>query len=217
MSIRRKAFLVAVGIILMLMLSACGDPQEPAANLVNQLVIGDQQINENLDEIAHYESEDLDLYEWILVKGKEKNSDLESDLDKADVYINKRRNLLNQAQTIMEQNQEQISPIRSSLKKLSFEKEETLTQAQTILELYESRVTAFLELASVYNQCLDDDQQLYDMMRKNVEPNLEKIQQKIRVRNKEFGKLDKLFEQFNQLTDTFNNDNSILIEMEQKK
>lgn len=216
MARRGKALLVAASMLLLMMVvSACGEPQEPAANQINQLVLGDQQINESLKEIARHEREDLELYGTILQKGKNKNSNLEALLDQAQDHVDQRRELLNQAMAVMEQTKQQLDGLRESIGELSFEKEETLAQAQAVLERYETRAGTFEEYVTAYQQSLDADQQLYDMMRKKAEPNLVKIKRAIRLRNSEYGKLAELREQFNQQTKAFNNANAKLVKMEQ--
>lgn len=216
MARKGKALLVAASMLLMMMVvSACGEPQEPAANQINQLVLGDQQINESFKEIARHEREDLELYATILQKGKNKNSDLEALLDQAQDHVDQRRELLDQAMAVMEQTKQQVDGLRESIGELSFEKEETLAQAQAVLERYETRAGTFEEYVSMYQQSLDADQQLYDMMRKKAEPNLVKIKRAIRLRNSEYGKLAELREQFNQQTKAFNNANAKLVNMEQ--
>lgn len=204
----RALLVVASMLLLMMVVSACGEPQEPAANQINQLVLGDQQINESLKEIARHEREDLELYATILQKGKNKNSNLEALLDQAQDHVDQRRELLDQAMAVMEQTKQQLDGLRESIGELSFEKEETLAQAQAVLERYETRAGTFEEYVAAYQQSLDADQQLYDMMRKKAEPNLVKIKRAIRLRNSEYGKLAELREQFNQQTKAFNNANA---------
>ncbi|CAH1225523.1 MULTISPECIES: YkyA family protein [Paenibacillus] len=211
----RALLVVASMLLLMMVVSACGEPQEPAANQINQLVLGDQQINESLKEIARHEREDLELYATILQKGKNKNSNLEALLDQAQDHVDQRRELLDQAMAVMEQTKQQLDGLRESIGELSFEKEETLAQAQAVLERYETRAGTFEEYVAAYQQSLDADQQLYDMMRKKAEPNLVKIKRAIRLRNSEYGKLAELREQFNQQTKAFNNANAKLVNMEQ--
>lgn len=216
MAKKGRALLVAASMLLMMMVvSACGEPQEPAANQINQLVLGDQQINESLKEIARHEREDLELYAAILQKGKNKNSNLEALLDQAQDHVDQRRKLLDQAMAVMEQTKQQLDGLRESIGELSFEKEEILAQAQAVLERYETRAGTFEEYVAAYQQSLDADQQLYDMMRKKAEPNLVKIKRAIRLRNSEYGKLAELREQFNQQTKAFNNANAKLVNMEQ--
>lgn len=216
MARKGRALLVAASMLLLMMVvSACGEPQEPAANQINQLVLGDQQINESLKEIARHEREDLELYATILQKGKNKNSNLEALLDQAQDHVDQRRELLDQAMAVMEQTKQQLDGLRESIGELSFEKEETLAQAQAVLERYETRAGTFEEYVAAYQQSLDADQQLYDMMRKKAEPNLVKIKRAIRLRNSEYGKLAELREQFNQQTKAFNNANAKLVNMEQ--
>lgn len=216
MARKGRALLVAASMLLLMMVvSACGEQQEPAANQINQLVLGDQQINESLKEIARHEREDLELYAVILQKGKNKNSNLEALLDQAQDHVDQRRELLGQAMAVMEQTKQQLDGLRESIGELSFEKEETLAQAQAVLERYETRAGTFEEYVLMYQQSLDADQQLYDMMRKKAEPNLVKIKRAIRLRNSEYGKLAELREQFNQQTKAFNNANAKLVNMEQ--
>ena len=98
--------------------SACGEPQEPAANQVNELIRNDQEMAQNLKELARHEREEMELYTSILNKGKQ-NSDLESLLDQAEEHIAERRKLLEQAETLMKQTQEQTPVVRDSLGRLS--------------------------------------------------------------------------------------------------
>ena len=131
---RTKTMWTAVSIGLILLLTACGQPQEPAANQVNQWLQHDQGIDESLKELSRYEREDMELYTEILSKGKNKNSDIESLLDQAVQHIDERRKLLDEANSVMKQTLEQIESLRLSLDELSFEKEETLAQAQAVLD-----------------------------------------------------------------------------------
>ena len=129
----KKVALAAVSVLLILLVSGCGEPQEPAANQVNQLVLSGQEIDQSLKALASHEQEDMKLYKSILDKGKNKNSDLEALLDQAANHIHERRTLLKQAEGVMKQTSEQTVALRSSLKDLSFENEETLAQAEKVL------------------------------------------------------------------------------------
>ncbi|NUU77772.1 YkyA family protein [Paenibacillus xylanilyticus] len=211
----KRSALVAVSLVLTVLASACGQPQEPAANQVNQLILSDQEMAQSLKELARHEREDMELYTSILSKGKNKNSNIESLLDEAEDHIAERRKLLTQAEILMKQTQEKMPAVRDSLERLSFEKEETLAQAQTVLDQYEARAQTFEDFVSSYQQSLDADEQLYSLMRGSVEPNLVKIMRAIRERNTQYVHLAELRKQFNKQTQAFNGANAKLVQMEQ--
>ncbi|WFR65148.1 YkyA family protein [Paenibacillus amylolyticus] len=110
----KKMALAAVSVLLVLLASGCGAPQEPAANQVNQLVLSGQEIDQSLKTLASHEQEDMKLYKSILDKGKNKNSDLEALLDQAADHILERRTLLKQAEEAMQQTNEKTVALRSS-------------------------------------------------------------------------------------------------------
>ncbi|WP_145149753.1 YkyA family protein [Paenibacillus xylanexedens] len=211
----KKMALAAVSVLLILLASGCGEPQEPAANQVNQLVLSGQGIDQSLKALTGHEQEDMKLYKTILDKGKNKNSDLEALLDQAAEHIHERRTLLKQAEEAMKQTNEQTAALRSSLKELSFEKEETLAQAEKVLDQYEARARAFESFVASYQQSLNADEQLYGLMRESVEPNLVKIKRAIRVRNSEYAQLAEFRKQFNLQTKAFNGANAKLVQMDQ--
>ncbi|NMI05657.1 hypothetical protein HF638_16890 [Paenibacillus sp. SZ31] len=211
----KKMALAAVSVLLMLLASGCGEPQEPAANQVNQLVLSGQGIDQSLKALTGHEQEDMKLYKTILDKGKNKNSDLEALLDQAAEHIHERRTLLQQAEEAMKQTNEKTLALRSSLKELSFENEETLAQAEKVLDQYEARARAFENFVASYQQSLNADEQLYGLMRESVEPNLVKIKRAIRVRNSEYAQLAEFRKQFNIQTKAFNGANAKLVQMDQ--
>ncbi|MDQ0661086.1 YkyA family protein [Paenibacillus sp. W2I17] len=211
----KKVALAAVSVLLILLASGCGDPQEPAANQINQLVLSGQEIDQSLKTLTSHEQEDMKLYKSILDKGKNKNSDLEALLDQAADHIYERRTLLKQAEEAMKQTNEKTVALRSSLKELSFEKEETLAQAEKVLDQYEARARALENFVASYQLSLSADEQLYDLMRESAEPNLVKIKRAIRVRNSEYAKLAEFRKQFNLQTKAFNGANAKLVQMDQ--
>ncbi|WP_405170287.1 YkyA family protein [Paenibacillus sp. FSL H8-0280] len=211
----KKVALAAVSVLLILLVSGCGDPQEPAANQINQLVLSGQEIDQSLKTLTSHEQEDMKLYKSILDKGKNKNSDLEALLDQAAGHIHERRTLLKQAEEAMKQTNEKTVALRSSLKELSFEKEETLAQAEKVLDQYEARARALENFVASYQLSLSADEQLYDLMRERAEPNLVKIKRAIRVRNSEYAKLAEFRKQFNLQTKAFNGANAKLVQMDQ--
>ncbi|WP_336762176.1 YkyA family protein [Paenibacillus sp. USHLN196] len=211
----KKVALAAVSVLLILLVSGCGEPQEPAANQVNQLVLSGQEIDQSLKALASHEQEDMKLYKSILDKGKNKNSDLEALLDQAANHIHERRTLLKQAEGVMKQTSEQTVALRSSLKDLSFENEETLAQAEKVLDQYEARARAFDNFVASYQLSLNADEQLYGLMREKAEPNLVKIKRAIRVRNSEYAQLAEFRKQFNLQTKAFNGANAKLVQMDQ--
>ncbi|MEK3919598.1 MULTISPECIES: YkyA family protein [Paenibacillus] len=211
----KKVALAAVSVLLILLVSGCGDPQEPAANQVNQLVLSGQEIDQSLNKLSSHEQEDMNLYKSILDKGKNKNSDLEALLDQAAGHIHERRTLLKQAEEAMKLTNEKTVALRSSLEELSFEKEETLAQAEKVLDQYEARARALENFVTSYQLSLSADEQLYDLMRESAEPNLVKIKRAIRVRNSEYAKLAEFRKQFNLQTKAFNGANAKLVQMDQ--
>ncbi|MGG3506101.1 hypothetical protein ABES58_11500 [Paenibacillus lautus] len=44
-------------LMLLMTISACGGPQDPAANQVNRLLVGDYKIDRILKEITHHEQD----------------------------------------------------------------------------------------------------------------------------------------------------------------
>ncbi|PJN52731.1 MULTISPECIES: YkyA family protein [unclassified Paenibacillus] len=211
----KKVALAAVSVLLILLASGCGDPQEPAANQINQLVLSGQEIDQSLKTLTSHEQEDMKLYKSILDKGKNKNSDLEALLDQAADHIHERRTLLKKAEEAMEQTNEKTVALRGSLKELSFEKEETLAQAEKVLDQYEARARALENFVASYQLSLSADEQLYDLMRESAEPNLVKIKRAIRVRNSEYAKLAEFRKKFNLQTKAFNGANAKLVQMDQ--
>ncbi|WP_440111378.1 YkyA family protein [Paenibacillus sp. QZ-Y1] len=212
---RKKIAMVGVSILLALLVSACGQPQEPAANQVNELILSDQGINQSLKELARHEREDMELYNSILDKGKKRNSDIEAMLDQAEGHISERRKLLEQAESVMNETKEQTEALRISLAELSFEKEENLVQAQIVLDQYEERAQSFAAFVVFYKQSLDADEEMYSLMRDKAKPNLVKIKRAIRERNSQYAKLAELRQQFNKQTKAFNVANEKLVQMEQ--
>lgn len=212
---RKKIALIGVSILLALLVSACGQPQEPAANQVNELILSDQGINQSLKELARHEREDMELYNSILNKGKKRNSDIEAMLDQADGHISERRKLLEQAESVMNETKEQTEALRISLAELSFEKEENLVQAQIVLDQYEERAQSFAAFVIFYKQSLDADEEMYSLMRDKAKPNLVKIKRAIRERNSQYAKLAELRQQFNKQTKAFNVANEKLVQMDQ--
>ncbi|WP_145046623.1 YkyA family protein [Paenibacillus xylanexedens] len=212
---RKKTMWTAFSIGLILLLTACGQPQEPAANQVNQWLQHDQGIDESLKELSRHEREDMELYTEILSKGKNKNSHIEDLLDQAAQHINERRKLLDEADSVMKQTLEQIDSLRTSLDELSFEKEETLAQAQAVLDQYQVRAATFDGFVASYKQSLDAEELLYSMMRDDVKPNLVKIKRAIRERNAQYVQVAEFRKQFNIQTKTFNSANAKLVEMDQ--
>ncbi|MGG4132162.1 YkyA family protein [Paenibacillus illinoisensis] len=208
-----KSLLILLCLSLLIIVNSCREPEEPAANQVNRLVVNDEQINESFREIALHEQEDMELYELILKRGKE-NGSLESLLDQAQVNREVRRKLLDQTQVTMNGSKKLVSQLQFSLNELSVEKEKTL--ALELLNLYEHRADTLEEFVSTYKQSLLADQRLYEMMRKDAEPDLVKIKQVLQMRNNEFAKLQELRRLFNQQTATFNSSNERLVEMKQR-
>ncbi|MBB6020384.1 DNA polymerase III alpha subunit (gram-positive type) [Paenibacillus sp. JGP012] len=215
MRITRQKIIFAVSILLLLLLSGCGDPQEPAANQVNRLVQGGQQIDQSLKAMTKYEQEDMELYKSILSKGKSKNSNIEPLLDQAEAHIKERRELLLQTGKVMQETSEKTEELRHSLKELTIEKQETLAHAGKVLDQYEARAKTFELFVASYESSLDAEEQLYGLMRVKAKPNLVKIKRAIRTRNEEYAKLAEVRKQFNLQTQAFNAAHAQLVKLDQ--
>jgi hypothetical protein len=214
--IRKKIIFAACSIGLVLLLSGCGEPQEPAANQINHLVQGGQEIDQSLKALTRYEEEDMDLYKSILSKGKKKNSDIEALLDQADAHIQERRALLEQTGKVMQNTGEKTEALRHSLKELTIEKEETLVHAGKVLDQYEARAKTFELFVVSYGHSLDAEAELYGLMRESAKPNLVKIKRAIRTRNEEYAKLVNVRKQFNLQTQAFNAAHAQLVKLDQQ-
>ncbi|WP_145332322.1 YkyA family protein [Paenibacillus xylanexedens] len=211
----KKMTLAVCSLLLMLLLSGCGEPQEPAANQVNRLVESGQEIDKSLKALTRYEAEDMELYKTILNKGKKKNSNIEALLDQAEADIRERRALLEQTSKVMEDTGEKIDALRRSLKELTIEKEETLAHADKVLDQYEARAKTYELFVVSYEHSLNAEEQLYGLMRASVKPNLVKIKRAIRTRNEEYAKLAEVRKQFNLQTQAFNAAHEQLVKLDQ--
>ncbi|WP_342552198.1 YkyA family protein [Paenibacillus sp. FSL R7-0652] len=211
----KKIALAACSLLLVLLLSGCGEPQEPAANQVDRLVQGGQGIDKSLKELSRYEEEDMALYKSILSKGQNKNSDIEALLDQAQAHIQERRALLEKTRKEMQDTDEKTEALRHSLKELTIEKEETLAHAGKVLDQYEARARTFELFTASYGHSLDAEEKLYGLMRASSKPNLAQIKRAIRTRNEEYAKLAEVRKQFNLQTQAFNAAHAQLVKLDQ--
>ncbi|MGM9988185.1 MAG: YkyA family protein [Bacillaceae bacterium] len=157
--------------------------------------------NKQKGDLAQLLEKESNLYDQIIAKGKEDNSQASPLIKEAQATIKEIRSLIEGRQEVMTESYDLIKEAKKSLRRIRDDKLEK--QAENIDSLYEKRYKLSTEAMDLYTKLLKEEEQLYANL-SNSNTDLKGISNQVSTLSEISEKLNKVNKSFNDLTDQYN-------------
>jgi hypothetical protein len=196
--------IILLCIVSIIVLTGCVNQQsavEKMYNVLENVVKLEKEFEKQQEPLVLLEKQEKDLYNQIMAKGMKNHTEITKLSDEALTLVEQRRKHL----------QAEVDSLRSAeeeFKKIANIKEEISDseQKQVADELYDlmmQRYKVHTELADIYLDALDMDQELYVMF-KEEDISYEQLERLISDLNQLYVEISNLNERFNQYTTEYN-------------
>ncbi|GIO26009.1 YkyA family protein [Ornithinibacillus bavariensis] len=200
MKISKSFFIICFGILLFLV--GCGDsPETQIYNHLEEAVHLEDGFKKQQDEIAGLEKKEQDIYKEIIELGideldkiKQLSQEAITSIDKRSEKIKLERESLDQAKEEFEKTKDVIDKLKDT---------EVKKEATTLYDTMEKRYDAYQTLNKVYNESIDLEKELYEMLQ--IEDlQQEDLQAHIEKLNVKYQEVINANDSFNELTTKYN-------------
>lgn len=185
----------------MAILAACSgeQPAEIMYDHLEESVQIEKEIEAKQDPLMNAEKKEVDLYEEMLTLSSVE--EIKSLADKAIDSAGERREIMDEEKSLIEESYTTFLEVEPTVEDIN---EEDIKQAANeLVETMDKRYDSYQKLYEEYIKSIDQDIRLYEMV-KNEEVEVEELQEQHDVANEGYNKITQLNEQFNQLTNEYN-------------
>lgn len=185
----------------MAILVACfgEQPAELMYDHLEESVQIEKEIEAKQDPLMNAEKKEVDLYEEMLTLSS--IEEIKSLADEAISSAEERREIMDEEKSLIEESYATFLQIEPYIEDIN---EDDIEQAANeLVETMDERYDSYQKLYEEYMKSIDQDIRLYEMV-KNEEVEVEELQEQHDVANEGYNKITQFNEQFNQLTNDYN-------------
>ena len=186
-----------------LFLGGCSffSPEERIYQVLEQTVKKEEDFEKQQKPLTQIENKEKELFEQIMGLGIEEMEQIKKLADEAIEFTEEREALLTKEHEAMKASKKEFEKSEKYIKKL--EDKELQKEAKALYKLMEKRFETHDELYQVYNEGIKADRKLYQLLKdKSLE--YEQLEGQIKKTNKIYKNLFKVNDEFNKLTDKYN-------------
>lgn len=177
-------------------------PEEQIYETLEKVVTVEKDFEEQQDPLVELEKKEKELYDKILTLGMKEFDQIVTLSNEALTIVADRETRIKNEHESIKASKEEFKKIDSFITEI---KEDSLKEeANGLVSLMNERYESYEELYSSYIEAIEHDKKLYEMFQ-NEELTLEELEQQINLINETYEKVVAANEEFNKLTDQYNN------------
>ncbi|MCM2674870.1 YkyA family protein [Alkalicoccobacillus plakortidis] len=184
------------------MLAACStDPEQTVYDHFEAAVEEESVFAEQQSLLQEAEQQEQGWYEEVIELGMDEYDSIVSLTDQLLESVETRRELLEEEKKGIEAGYEEASKAEAEFE--SIDNEETRNLANDVQEAMDNRYESYTTLNGLYAESLDLDEQLYQLLGQE-DLDVSELEDQIEQVNSKYQEITDATEQFNSLTDTYN-------------
>lgn len=156
---------------------------------------------ESQQQLISLDSKEQEIYGQLIELSADEMDKVNELADEAITTINDRKEILAEELTIMSEANEEFSNVKELVEKLK--EDDQIEKAEKLVNTMEKRYATFKELNEISVSSLDENEKLYQLF-KNEELTEEELKEQITAVNEVYDQETELSNNFNQLTEQYN-------------
>lgn len=156
---------------------------------------------ESQQQLISLDSKEQEIYGQLIELSADEMDKVNELADEAITTINDRKEILAEELTIMSEANEEFSNVKELVEKLK--EDDQIEKAEKLVDTMEKRYATFKELNEISVSSLDENEKLYQLF-KNEELSEEELKEQITAVNEVYDQETELSNNFNQLTEQYN-------------
>lgn len=156
---------------------------------------------ESQQQLISLDSKEQEIYGQLIELSADEMDKVNELADEAITTINERKEILAEELTIMSEANEEFSNVKELVEKLK--EDDQIEKAEKLVNTMEKRYATFKELNEISVSSLDENEKLYQLF-KNEELTEEELKEQITAVNEVYDQETELSNNFNQLTEQYN-------------
>ncbi|MEH7387824.1 YkyA family protein [Bacillus sp. JJ1521] len=198
-----KFLFVLISLVFLLMGCTGGpSPGEQIYETLEKVVTVEKDFEEQQDPLVDLEKKEKELYDQILTLGMKEFDQIVTLSNEALTIVADRETRINNEHESINASKKEFQKIDSFISEI---KEDSLKEeANALVSLMNERYESYEELYSSYIEAIGHDKKLYEMFQ-NEKLTLDELEQQINLINGTYEKVVAANEEFNKLTDQYNN------------
>jgi len=156
---------------------------------------------ESQQQLISLDSKEQEIYGQLIELSADEMDKVNELADEAITTINDRKEILAEELTIMSEANEEFSNVKELVEKLK--EDDQIEKAEKLVDTMEKRYATFKELNEISVSSLDENEKLYQLF-KNEELTEEELKEQITAVNEVYDQETELSNNFNQLTEQYN-------------
>ena len=196
-------FAIVTGAVALLLMgcSATSSPEESLQDVMEETVTKEKPYAEAQKPLQELEKKEQNLYETIMGLGMKEMDKIQELSDEALKNVDKRKEYIQKEQTSMDEAKETFADASKYIEKL--DNADLKRQAQSLEKTMKARYELHSKLTKSYLNVLDGDKELYEMLKKE-DLTMEQLEKQVTSINKEYEKVSKFNDEYNDKTNEYN-------------
>ncbi|THE11164.1 hypothetical protein E1I69_16105 [Bacillus timonensis] len=203
---KNKTFKLSIVLLCMIfLLMGCNNgpsPEEQMYETLEKVVKVEKDFEEQQEPLVELEKREKELYDEILTLGMKEFDQIVTLSKEALDIVTERETRINNEHESIKASKKEFQKVDSFISEI---KEESVKEeADALVSVMNQRYESYEKLYSSYTEAIGYDKKLYEMFQ-NEELTLEELEQQINLINETYEKVVAANEDFNKLTDQYNN------------
>ncbi|MBU8906756.1 YkyA family protein [Desertibacillus haloalkaliphilus] len=185
-----------------MVLSGCStDPAETIYNHLEKAVAMEDVFEQQQQPLVDAEQREHQLYEEIISLGVEEFEEIRSLAEEALTIVEQRQGYIEKEKESLDASFEEFLKVETEIE--SIDNQDVRSSADELVEVMNKRYDKYQELYHEYENAIDLDRELYEMLQ-DEELTIDVLQEQIDLINTSYQSVSELKETFNQYTESYN-------------
>ncbi|MBS4207776.1 YkyA family protein [Bacillus sp. FJAT-50079] len=197
----RKGMVSLLLISIAIIFSGCVSAEETIYQSLEGVVKKEKDFEDQQAPLAKLEAAEKNLFDEIMALGMKEFNQITQKADEALKNLDEREELMKKEKEALDAAKQEFNTVVKEMDKIKGDKLQK--QAKELQTLMENRYESYDKIFTAYNQGLEEDRKIYQLL-KNEDLKLEELEEQIQLVNDTFATVMEANDEFNEQTEIFN-------------